>query len=352
MPTIPCNSGPTSDQTCQNAQVSVNANVSSYPYTLAFRFYGSFDLSIPIRWSALAICLSSLTWLGIAHGSVYCHEEGVRLEVLGSGELALDNVRAAGSYLIWVNDKARVLVNGGPGTYLRYKHSGANFNDLKAIVITQTGLEQTADVPSILIASLHSERVEQLVLFGPAGNDRHPATTELFDRLAGENGAFPELASFFGRSSPAGYRIRVRDVEPIGRKRWSQFATDELKLSAITVRSGEIPSLAWRVDVGEKRLVFAGEFNNSKDIVAEFANNANALVVSHRLPSGARGLPLDYYVTPEVIGRVAATANVEHVMLGSRGWRTFGRENATQETIAASYTGHQLYANEEECWGM
>lgn len=287
-----------------------------------------------------------------ALASIYCHEEGIRLEVLGSGELALDTPRAAGSYLVWIEDKARVLVNGGAGTYLRYKQSGADFNDLQAIVITQIGLEQTADLPSLLMASLRSGRTEQLAIFGPSGNDTYPSTTEMFERLAGEAGAYPEMRSLLTRLSPAGYRIRVRDVETPGRKRWSQFATEEFKLSAVTVRSGNIPSLAWRVDTTDKRVVFAGEFNNSKDIVAEFADKANALVISHRLPTGARGLPLDFYVTPEVIGRIAAKANVEHVLLGSRGWRTFGRENATQETIRANYKGHQLYANEEECWGI
>lgn len=285
-------------------------------------------------------------------GSVYCNEEGVRLEVLGSGELSYDTTRAAGSYLVWNNDKARVLVNAGAGTYLRYKHSGADFTDLVAIVTTQTGIEQTADLPSMLMASLRSGRTETLPIYGPSGNDTYPSITQLFERLASEEGAYPELVSLVSHSSPAGYRVRVRDVNPPARKHWGGFANSELRLSAIRVKSGNIPSLAWRIDVGETAIVFAGEFNNQRDIVAEFAQGANALVVSHRLPTGARGLPLDFYVTPEEIARVAAKAEVRHVLLGSRGWRTFGRENATQESIASAFSGHQLYANEEECWGL
>ncbi len=284
--------------------------------------------------------------------SIYCNEEGVRLEVLGSGELALDTVRATGSYLVWIDNKARLLINAGAGTYLKYKQSGAEFKDLQAILTTQTGIEQTADLPSLLLASLRSGRSEPLPIFGPGGNETYLSMTETFDRLAGENAVYPELKSLFTYASPAGYRIRVRDVKPSGRKRWSQFGNADMKLSAITVHSGKIPSLAWRVDIQESSLVFTGEFSNQRDIVAEFAQEANALVVSHRLPSGSRGLPLDYYVTPEVIGRIAAKANVKHILLGSRGWRTFGRENATQETIATTFNGHQLYANEEECWGF
>lgn len=301
------------------------------------------------RWCALFV--ATLT-LSPAVASVYCSEEGVRLEVLGSGELALDTPRAAGAYLLWIDDKARLLVNAGAGTYLRYKLSGADFKDLMAIVVTQTGIEQTADLPSIILASLRQGRQEPLPVYGPGGSDAYPSMSEFFERLTSENGVYPELKSFFTHASPAGYRVRVRDVAPVGRKHWAQFANETLKLSAVAVRSGDIPSLAWRAQTGEKTIVFAGEFNNQRDIVAEFAENASALVLSHRLPTGSRGLPLDFYVVPEVIGRIAAKANVEHILLGSRGWRTFGRENATQETIGAVFEGHQLYANEEECWGL
>lgn len=307
--------------------------------------------SIKRAMKRLALLVAFVSHLPLL-ASIYCTEEGVRLEVLGSGELALDTPRAAGSYLLWIENKARLLVNPGAGSYIRYKHSGADFKDLLAIVVTQTGIEQTADLPSLLLASLRQGRVEPLPIFGPHGNDDYPSMTQFFDRLSSEDGVYPELSSFFTHNSPAGYRVRVRDVEPVGRKYWAQYANETLKLSAITVRSGEIPSLAWRAESGAKSIVFAGEFSNQRDILAEFAKNANALVLSHRLPTGSRGLPLDYYVTPEVIGRIAAKANVEHVLLGSRGWRTFGRENATQETIGEQYSGHQLYANEEECWGF
>ena len=300
----------------------------------------------------IAVCITITSLALPSLGSVYCNEQGVRLEVLGSGELSFGTTRAAGSYLVWHNDKARVLVNAGAGTYMRYKLSGADFNDLMAIVTTQTGIEQTADLPSMLMASLRSGRTEPLPIFGPSGNDTYPSISQLFERLASEAGAYPELSSFLSYSSPAGFRVRVRDVHPPARKHWGGFANSELRLSAIVVQSGDIPSLAWRINIGETVIVFTGEFSNQRDIVADFAQGANALVVSHRLPAGARGLPLDFYVTPDEIGRIAAKAEVKNVLLGSRGWRTFGRENATQEMIAATFTGPQLYANEEECWGF
>lgn len=294
----------------------------------------------------------ALLFTSNSSASIYCNELGTRVEVLGSGELSFENFRSTGSYLVWHENKARVLVNAGAGTYLRYKMSGAQFKDLYAIVITQTGIEQTADLPSLLMASLRAERTTPLPIFGPGSSENHPALTKVMDRFAGEDGAYPELQSLFTYSSPAGYRIRVRDVEPINRKVWTEFRHNNLKLSAISVHSGDIPSLAWRVDIDDTSLVFTGEFSNQRDAVAQFAKDANALVVSHRLPSGSRGRSLEYYATPEELGRIAQKANVQNLLLGSRGWRTFGREPATREAIETSYEGPQLYANEDECWGF
>ena len=286
------------------------------------------------------------------YASVNCNETGTRVEVLGSGEVSLDNRRSTGAYLVWHDDRARVLVNAGPGTYLRYKASGAVFSDLTAILITQSGLEQSADLPSLLMASLRQNRKEPLPIFGPGSNETYPSISEVIDRFAGEDGAYPELRSLFTYSSPAGYRIRLRDVQPTGRKIWAEFRTPELRLSAIGVHSGDIPSLAWRVDIGETGIVFANEFSNQRDVVASFAKGASALVVSHRLPPGTRGRSLEFYATPEEIARIAQSANVENLLLGSRGWRTFGRENATLETIDKVFDGAQLYATEDECWGF
>ena len=287
-----------------------------------------------------------------ATASIYCNDEGVRLEVLGSGELSLETARSTESYLIWHNDKARFLINPGPGTYIRYKLSGANFADLAAILVTQTGVEHTSDLVSILAASVRSERVEPLPVFGPAGDENHPSMVELVDRLVGESGAYPELKDMLTYKNPAGYRLRVRDVSAPSTKPWNQFATSQMRLAAIEVQSGTIPSLAWRVQIEDTRLVFAGELSNQRDRIREFAKDANGLIVTHRLPTGVRGTALDTHVTPDEIGRIAARASVETVLLGGRGWRTFGRENATREAIENHFDGPQIYANEEECWGL
>lgn len=286
------------------------------------------------------------------HAQPFCGEEGVWIQFLGSGSLDLDNDRSAAGYLVWHDNKARVLVDVGPGTALRFDEAGADIADLQAIILTQNGVDHSADLPSLLAGSARTTRDQPLQLLGPAGTEGHVSVRDLVNRLIGASGAYPRLADILTFRSPTGYRLRVREVPSTGRRRWAGFRAENLLLSAVPVSHGEIPALAWRVDIADYALVFANDFSNNKDIVTGFAENADVIVFSHRLPDGSRGDALNFYVTPSKIGNIAKNANPRFIVLGSRGWRTFGRESQTMDTIKERYDGTQIYANDLECWGL
>ena len=54
-----------------------------------------------------------------------CEKQGVWLQVLGSGGPELEDGRASSGYVIWQDGKARVLVDMGAGSLLRFEKSGA-----------------------------------------------------------------------------------------------------------------------------------------------------------------------------------------------------------------------------------
>ena len=288
----------------------------------------------------------------VLHGRPYCDDEGVWLQFLGSGELDLDNNRSAAGFVVWQDNKARLLVDAGSGTALRFDEAGANISDLEAIVVTQNEVDHTADLPSLLAGSSRAGRTHPLPLFGPAGSESALSIRELVNRLIGPDGAYPKLADFMTFRSPIGYRLRVKEVPSTGRRRWAGFRAQDMLLSAIPVNHGNSPALAWRVDIADHAIVFANDFNNQKDIVAEFAKGADVIVFSHRLPVGARGESLNYFVTPQQISNIAKRADARFIVLGSRGWRTFGREVQTMDSIEERFTGTQIFANELECWGL
>ena len=296
----------------------------------------------------MAFC-AALPFSAWATEAPYCGDEGVWIQILGSGGYELDD-RGAASYLVWRDGKAVLLVDPGPGSAVRFGEAGADFGDLDAIVFTNVGADRTADFPSFVAGA--EGRTRPLPVFGPEGNDLRPSTGELIERLIGRGGAYPGLADYLTFRNPDGYRITVREVPATGVRRWARFGTDDLTLAAIPVHHGDQPSIAWRAEVGEHAVVFTGNFSNRKDVVARFAEGADALVIHLAIPEFARGAVRDLYVRPSQIGRIAQRANARMIVLGYRTSRTLGRETQSRTALEQYYSGPLVFANELECWGL
>ena len=289
-----------------------------------------------------------------AHGAEggYCGDEGVWIQLLGAGGPELNDGQSGPSYLVWLNNQARLLVDTAPGSSTQFDRAGAKFEDLDAIVFTHLRADQTADFPSFVKGSQFAERGRPLTVLGPDGNDEYPDTETFIARLIGPDGAYPNLADFLTYRSSGGYKINPRNVPATGRRRWSRFGTSNLRLAAIPVHHSNVPAIAWRVEIGGQILVFTGDFSNQKNIIPEFAENADALVVSHAIPDTARGTLRELYALPSQLGQIARQANARMLILGHRMNRTRGRESQSREAIEAHYQGALVFGNDLECWGL
>jgi ribonuclease BN (tRNA processing enzyme) len=235
---------------------------------------------------------------------------------------------------------------------LRYDESGAEFSDLDAILLTHLHVSHSGDFPAFVEGSANAGRERPLPVFGPAGSDDYLDTESFIGRLIGPMGAYAYLADFLTYRSSGGYKVSPRNVPATGRRRWSRFGNEYLRLSAIPVQHGNVPTIAWRADIGDQSVVFAGDFNNAKGVISDFAKNADALVVSHAIPESARGDAREQYAPPSQIGKVAAAANVRMLILGHRTNRTRGLESMSRAAIEEHYTDPLIFANDLECWGL
>ena len=285
--------------------------------------------------------------------SKHCGDEGVWVEILGAGSGELNDGQASPSYLIWHNDVARILVDAGAGSQVAFEKSGASFETIEAIALTQLRPDHSGDLPAYLGAAQSDSREMRLSIIGPSGDSAtNPSTRELMQRLFGADGVYPYLANAIKPRASLGYRIRSVDVPATGSKRWARYQTEHVKLSAIPVHHGDIPALAWRIEIGDQSVVIAGAFNNSKNLVANFAKDTDALVVSHAIPENSRGKLLELYAKPSQLDRVAAQANARMMILGHRSTRTRGRESISRNAMEDNYKGSILFANDGECWGL
>jgi ribonuclease BN (tRNA processing enzyme) len=303
---------------------------------------------------AVALLTGVAAWLlqALAHGSAFCGDRGVWLQILGGGGAELNDGQAAASYVVFVDDHARLLVDPGPGSSVGFDRAGARFEDLDAVVFGNLQAHHTADLPAYLSGARFSERTRPLPVFGPDGAGPYPDTTTFVDRLVGPEGAFAHLADVLTFRAGGGYKLTAQNVPATGQRRWARFGSENLRLSAIPVRHGAVPALAWRVDVGEQSIVFAGSFGSRTEGLVAFARGADALVLHHAIPEGTRGELTDLFATPRQIGQIAQQAGVRMVVLGHRMMRTRGIESISRLAIEEHYAGPLIFANDLECWGL
>src|ERR1700760_2417311 len=103
---------------------------------------------------------------------------GVAVQVLGSGGPELQDKRASSSYLVWQDGQARVLVDAGGGSALRFGGSGAKMSQLDVILFTHFHVDHSADFPALAFSSWFEERDRPLPVYGPAGNSEFPSTVD------------------------------------------------------------------------------------------------------------------------------------------------------------------------------
>src|SRR3984957_11623535 len=112
-----------------------------------------------------------------------CGSQGVAVQVLGSGGPELQDKRASSSYLVWEDGRARVLVDAGGGSALRFGQSGAQMSQLDVILFTHFHVDHSADFPTLIFSSWFEERDRPMPVYGPAGNSEFPSTVDFVHAL-------------------------------------------------------------------------------------------------------------------------------------------------------------------------
>jgi len=293
----------------------------------------------------------------------HCNGAGVALQVLGSGGPELQTKRASSSYLVWIDGKARVLVDAGGGSALRFGESGAQMVDLDVMLFTHLHADHSADLPALIKSSWFEDRRRPLPIYGPGGNRLMPSTVAfvraLFD---GTRGAYRYLGEFISPLDKSSYKLEPHDVrEPmpkIGAPRrkepvmLSVFENERVRVQAVTVAHGQLPALAFRIDAGGKSIVFSGDTNGDGDGLPTLAADADLFVAHNAVPEGAGGVERALHMPPSVIGDIAQAAKVKQLVLSHRMLRTLGKEEETLATIRKTYGGPAAFADDFSCFRL
>lgn len=281
-----------------------------------------------------------------------CSGHGVELQVLGSGGPEMQGKRASSSYLVWQDGKARVLIDSGGGSALRFGESGAQMTDIDVVLFTHFHADHSADFPALIKSSYFEDRTRALPVYGPAGNARFPSATEFVQALFDEkHGAFRYLSDYLDGSAGS-YAIAAHDVD-LRPDEVRQIATlPGLAVFATEVIHGSVPAVAWRVEINGKAIAFSGDTNGNNGNLEKLAQGADIFVAHNAVPEGAHGVERALHMPPSEIGRIAAAAHVGKLVLSHRMLRTLGKEAQTKQAIGKLYDGWTSFANDLDCFAL
>jgi len=280
-----------------------------------------------------------------------CQKQRVSLQVLGSGGPELNDQRASSSYLVWLDGKAQVMIDAGGGSSYNFEKSGADFNDIKAVVFTHFHVDHSADFSEYIKFSYFSSRKNDLSVYGPAGNDVMPAASEFINALYEKDGVYRYLNNYIDTNNNNSYHINTTDVS-LEESR-SEYQIDrEIKLTAVPVHHGPLAAVAWRVDAAGCSITFSGDMSNKYNVLAALAKNTDILVAHNAVPEVANRFAHHLHMPPSEIGKISNEAKVKKLVLSHRMNRTLGIEEETLENIRKSYGGAIEFSNDLDRYSL
>jgi ribonuclease BN (tRNA processing enzyme) len=244
-----------------------------------------------------------------------CPPTGVSVQVLGSGGPLAGGSRASTSYIVWIDGRARILVDAGGGSFVRFGEAGARLDDLLFVGVSHLHPDHVADLPALLWLS-DAARASRLAIAGPSGNASAPDVAEFLRRLFdAKGGAFPMLSGALGGSG-RGVPLDVAVVDVAKRQPSSVFDREGVTVTAVGVPHGAMPALGYRVQVGNASIVFGGDQAGTDPRFIELAKRADLLVM--HLATGV-GESSQGHASPARVGQVAREAMARRLLVSHLG---------------------------------
>jgi ribonuclease BN (tRNA processing enzyme) len=292
------------------------------------------------------ICFLGL--LGIPPGASAqgCTGSPAAVQILGSGGPAINRDRAATSYLLWIGDQPKILVDIGGGAFLRFGQAQAKIGDLSLVAISHLHPDHVSDLPALLWLS-HRYRTEPLPIVGPSGNDVAPALPVFLSRLFDEKtGAFQVLGPTMGGAqgkSGGGVRLDIGVVDVTKTEPTTVFDRQGITVTALGIPHGDLPTVAYRVRTRDVSIVFSSDQTGTNPRFVDFARGANVMIMHLAIAAGATN-PL--HAAPAVVGRIAREAGVGRLIVSHIG--VFDLDAAIAE-LKKVYTGPLTVGADLQC---
>lgn len=275
-------------------------------------------------------------------------ESGIALQVLGSGGPIADDARASTAYLVWVDGQSKVMIDVGSGSFLRFGEAGSSFSELDFVGLSHFHTDHSADFVALLKSGNFSGRKRALTVAGPSGDGPFPGLDAYLQRLIGSGGAYAYLSGYLDGSAGLA-KLNAIEVDGSDVKTVFGGLDEEMQIEAVHVPHGIVPALAFRVTVGDTRIVFSSDQNGSDPDYVSFVNNADALVMHMVVPEDATGVATSLHARPSTIGVIARQASPQVLVLSHFMARSLKDKDASIEIVRKAFDGRIVAAEDLTC---
>jgi len=266
--------------------------------------------------------------------------------VLGSGGPRAFG-RASSSYIVLIEGTPRILVDAGPGAFLRIGELQLDLDKVDTVLLTHLHIDHSGDLAAFFNdRALSADGPISYRIFGPDGAGLFPKTSRFVDLLIGENGAFAYQKTFGADES-----FKVRDL-PIALDSARSKIVDEdgLVVEEIATHHGDCPSVAYRISYKNTVVVFSGDMDASAlPNLIQLAKNADLLIFHCAVldPPDSPPQLYDLHTPPKKIGEAAQAAAVKSLLLSHTAPDVEGQQPAVRKSIRAHYAGPIAFATDK-----
>lgn len=255
--------------------------------------------------------------------------------------------RGGSSYILLVDGTPRILLDAGPGAFLRIGELRVDLEKVDTVLLTHLHIDHSDDLPAFFNArALTSDGPIAYRVFGPDGSGLFPKTSRFIDLLVGPDGAFAYQKTFGVRES-----FTVRDLAiSLDSPRTKIVDDDGLIVEEIATHHGDCPSVAYRISYKCVVVVFSGDMDASAlPNLVQLAKNADLLIFNCAVldPPGSPSQPYDFHTPPRKIGQAARDSGVKSLLLSHLAPDVEGQQDAVRKSIRASFAGPVAFATDK-----
>ena len=254
--------------------------------------------------------------------------------------------RAGSSFIVMVNNTPRILVDAGPGAFLRIGELQLDLQKVDTVLLTHLHIDHSGDLAAFFNArALTSDGPITYRIFGPEGAGLFPKTSRFVDLLVGDGGAFAYQKTFGADETFAVHDLAINLDSPPTKI----VDEDGLLVEEIATHHGDSPSVAYRITYKGHVVVFSGDMDAAAlPNLVQLAKDADLLIFNCAVldPPGSPPQLYDLHTPPGKIGEAAHQSAVKRLLLSHLAPDVESKKEEVRRSIRASYAGPVAFATD------